>query len=76
MPYRVNTQKYGKLAIMKNKERLTKEMWLEKALEVLKTQGSAKLHIASLSKDLGVSKGSFYWHFKDRSDFIHALVRF
>ena len=51
-------------------------MWLEKALEVLKTQGSAKLHIASLSRDLGVSKGSFYWHFKDRSDFIHALVRY
>lgn len=62
--------------MVKNKDRLTKEVWLEKALEVLWSKGSSKLHIAELSKSLGVSKGSFYWHFKDRSDFILAIVEY
>lgn len=57
-------------------KRLTREAWLEKALNVLSKEGNGKLRIASITAALGVSKGSFYWHFKDRADFLHALLKY
>ena len=57
-------------------KRLTREAWLRKALQVLSREGEGKLRIASLSQELGVSKGSFYWHFEDRAEFLRALVEF
>lgn len=29
-----------------------------------------------LVRDLGVTKGSFYWHFKDRDDFVASLTAY
>ena len=55
-------------------ERLTREVWLEKALEVLRHEGNAGLRIDHFTHLLGVTKGSFYWHFKDRSDFRNAIL--
>ncbi len=48
--------------------RLTREEWLAKALEVLARKGVAGMRIDALSKALGVTKGSFYWHFKNRDE--------
>ena len=56
--------------------RLSREQWLSKALEVLSQEGNAKLRIDILSRSLGVSKGSFYWHFKDRADFVISLAEY
>jgi AcrR family transcriptional regulator len=56
------------------KESLSREGWLEAALEVLSQKGGAKLRIDSLVRQVGVTKGSFYWHFKNREDFIHSLI--
>ena len=53
---------------------LSQEEWLERALEVLSREGGAKLRIASLVAAVGVTKGSFYWHFKSREDFVHRLI--
>jgi AcrR family transcriptional regulator len=57
-------------------QRLNRQDWLENALTVLSKQGRAGLSIQSLCEALGVSRGSFYWHFKDRNDFIHALLEY
>jgi AcrR family transcriptional regulator len=54
--------------------RLTREEWLARALPVIVSKGNTKLRIHELVKHLGVSRGSFYWHFKDRDDFVRALV--
>lgn len=54
--------------------RLTREEWLAKALEVLARKGVAGMRIDALSKALGVTKGSFYWHFKNRDDFTKNLL--
>ena len=35
-----------------------------------------KLRIDTLCKALGVTKGSFYWHFEDRDDFVRSVVEF
>jgi len=57
----------------KNKKQFSKEMWLQKALKQLSKKGNLGLTIEELSKALGVTKGSFYWHFKSRYDFTLQL---
>ncbi len=60
----------------KTNHRLSREDWLENALTVLSKEGRAGLKIQGLSAALGVSRGSFYWHFEDRHDFIRALLEY
>ena len=60
----------------KDARRLSREQWLARALDVLAKDGGAKLRIDRLVKDLGVTKGSFYWHFKDRDDFVASLTAY
>ena len=55
-------------------ERFTREQWLSTALEVVARKGGAKLRIRDLVASLGVSTGSFYWHFQGRDDFVVSLV--
>ena len=57
-------------------QRLSRQDWLENALAALSEKGQAGLSIQGLSAELGVSRGSFYWHFKDRNDFVHALLEY
>lgn len=54
--------------------RMSREEWLAHALDALEKEGGGALTIDKLSRRLGVSRGSFYWHFKDRTDFIRQLV--
>lgn len=52
-------------------ERLTKKDWLDHGLKVLATSGAGALKAERLARSLKVSRGSFYWHFRDTADF-HA----
>ena len=45
--------------------RLSLDDWTERALQLLMDEGIGALKIARLCRDLGVTKGSFYWHFAD-----------
>ncbi|MEM7399426.1 MAG: TetR/AcrR family transcriptional regulator [Pseudomonadota bacterium] len=54
--------------------RFHREAWLSAALSVLAEEGQAKLRIDKLAADLGVTKGSFYHHFKSRDDFVEKLL--
>lgn len=64
-------------ALMKNttkqSSRLTQEQWLERSLTLL-SENKGNFRIDELVKKLGVTKGSFYWHFKSRDDFVHSLL--
>ena len=60
----------------KSSKRLNREEWLSRALEILSGEGKAKLRIDLLTKSLGVTKGSFYWHFRDRADFVKSLAEY
>lgn len=53
---------------------LSRVEWLEKALDVVSRSGGDKLRIENLVKEVGVKKGSFYWHFKNRDDFVCSLI--
>ena len=50
--------------------------WLLAALEVFVAQGIEAVRITRLADDLGVTRGSFYWHFSNRNDLIDALVEY
>ena len=70
--------KHGYFLIMqaaKKKTRLTREAWLQQALETL-AEDPEHLRIDELAERLGVSKGSFYWHFENRSEFITAMAEY
>lgn len=54
--------------------RYDRDAWLEAAVRVLARDGQAKLRIDSLAAELGVTKGSFYHHFKNRDDFIDKVI--
>jgi len=56
--------------------RLNQAEWLAHALEVLGKKGAGELTVDSLARHLGVTKGSFYWHFKDRADFFRQLIEY
>jgi len=54
--------------------RLTGADWIETALRVLKDDGIEAVQITALSRRIGVTRGSFYWHFDSREDLLSALV--
>jgi AcrR family transcriptional regulator len=53
---------------------LQPEDWIQAAKTRLAREGIDAVRIEVLCRDLGVSKGSFYWHFRDREDLLHALL--
>ncbi len=61
---------------LKVKKRLGKNDWLEAALETLKTEGVEGVYVEPLAKKIGITKGSFYWHFKDRPALLKELLNF
>lgn len=53
--------------------RLTAQEWIDFALKTLAREGFVALKAEALARRLGVSRGSFYWHFTDLDAF-HASV--
>ena len=54
--------------------KLTKEQWLIKGIDILTRFGAEQIKVDSLCKYIGVTKGSFYHHFKNRSEYINELL--
>jgi len=54
--------------------RVAKDDWTLAALEVIAESGVAGLRVEALARQLGITKGSFYWHFRDRTDLIAAAL--
>ena len=60
---------------MENSDRLSKDDWLKAARLALLHKGPDGVRVEPLARDLGVTKGSFYWHFRDRNDLLEALLK-
>jgi AcrR family transcriptional regulator len=58
----------------KNKPKLDAAAWLDAGLDALYEKGIEAVKVEPLAKRLGVTKGSFYWHFKDRRALLDGLV--
>ncbi len=55
-------------------ERLNADAWTEMGLRVLADQGVEAVRVEPLARALGVTKGSFYWHFSDRRELLDAIL--
>jgi AcrR family transcriptional regulator len=53
---------------------LDRHAWLEAAADAIAEGGFGEARILTLAKRLGVTRGSFYWHFRDHDDFVRALL--
>jgi AcrR family transcriptional regulator len=60
---------------MASKTRLSRERWIEAALAALAEGGVAAIAVEPLAARLGVTKGSFYWHFRDRDELLAAALQ-
>jgi AcrR family transcriptional regulator len=56
-------------------DRLTKSDWIEHGLLTLASDGANALKVGPMATELKVSRGSFYWHFQDITDFRSQLLR-
>lgn len=63
-------------AARKTRTRLDRDAWLAEALEVMRERGIDQVKIEPLAERLGVTKGSFYWHFADRDDLLRSLPEY
>lgn len=55
---------------------LDRNHWIEVATDVLASEGVSGLRVEVLAKRCGVTKGSFYWHFRDRQALLDATLAF
>ncbi len=53
---------------------LSRDRWVDAALEALAERGIDAVRVEPLARRLGVTKGSFYWHFRDRGALLVALL--
>lgn len=56
------------------RESLTSDDWTSAALDALARGGLSTVAVEPLAKELGATKGSFYWHFVDREALIAATL--
>jgi AcrR family transcriptional regulator len=54
--------------------RTPRNRWIEEGLSALAVGGPDAVRIESLAQALGVSKGGFYWHFKDRQALLEEML--
>src|ERR1700684_4430530 len=72
----VNTVVYGRnVAGASMTDQLSARDWLDQGLETLAKSGFTALKAEPLAKAMGVSRGSFYWHFADVSVYHAALLK-
>jgi AcrR family transcriptional regulator len=68
------TNKDQEIQPSKKAPKLNREEWVLAAYRVLALKGVGAIHVESLAKSLGVTKGSFYWHFRDRAELLEAIL--
>ena len=56
------------------RSRLTPQDWSRAALQAMSTGGLAAVAVEPLAAALGTTKGSFYWHFRNRDALVEASL--
>jgi AcrR family transcriptional regulator len=54
--------------------RLSREAWIAAALDALVRDGVERVKVLPLAEALGVTRGSFYWHFANRAELLETLL--
>ncbi len=56
------------------KEQLSRNAWLDAAGAAIAEGGFDDVRVLTLAKQLGVTRGSFYWHFNDHAELIVSFL--
>lgn len=56
------------------RHQLSRDNWLDAAAGEVAAGGFGNLRVLTLAKKLGVTRGSFYWHFKDHEDLVVSFL--
>jgi AcrR family transcriptional regulator len=54
--------------------RTPRTAWIDAGLRALSAGGPDAVRVEPLARELGVTKGSFYWHFGDRDGLLDAML--
>src|SRR3712207_2993547 len=57
------------------KVKLSRDDWAAAALDAIAEGDVGAVRVEVLAARMGVSKGSFYWHYSDRAELVEAAVR-
>lgn len=57
-----------------SKGQITRDDWLHAALEALADGGVSAVRVDVLARQLGMTRGSFYWHFRNRDALVAAAL--
>jgi AcrR family transcriptional regulator len=60
--------------VRRSRRKLGREDWLAAALSALEEGGLGAVRVLPLAASLKVSRGSFYWHFRDRDDLLRSVL--
>jgi AcrR family transcriptional regulator len=59
----------------KAKKILSPDDWIDAATELLISKSIDAVRVEALARELGITVGSFYYHFKDRNDLLSKLLQ-
>jgi AcrR family transcriptional regulator len=62
------------ISVSRMSGKLSRRDWIDAALETLLEEGINGVKIMQLSRKLGTSRGSFYWHFGSRAELLQAIL--
>lgn len=51
-----------------------KQAWVEAGFQLLAQGGIDSVRVDRISKKIGLTRGSFYWHFKNRAELLDAML--
>ncbi|MDF7809274.1 TetR family transcriptional regulator [Pontiellaceae bacterium B12219] len=54
----------------------TREQILEAALKIFSAKGYSKATFVDVAREIGLSKGAVYWHFKTKPDLLAAVIAY
>jgi AcrR family transcriptional regulator len=59
---------------LQTRPRLSRQSWVQAALDAIAEGGLAAVTVVPLAKQMGATKGSFYWHFTNREALVQAAL--
>ncbi|RFA29194.1 TetR family transcriptional regulator [Alkalilimnicola ehrlichii] len=65
----------GRREASRDKAQLTRDDWLDAAAGAIVEGGFDNVRVLVLARKLGVTRGSFYWHFRDHQDLIVSFLK-
>lgn len=53
----------------------TKQALIKSAIEIIEKKGYAKTTLDDIARNIGMTRGAFYWHFKNKKEILEEIER-